>query len=274
MRSHAYKCRDLLRPMEQLIGCDYMHWPDGGFTNGDVSTRVDGLLIVWMADVASLERAVEIGCNVVLCHEPIYFNIKHELPPYRWLNPAPEAGEPPFHTNRRRREIIEDNNLTVLQCHYGLDRYCLFQVFHETLGFSTPCFDKGWESVFPVEPKTTLGRLAGNVRDRLGFDGPMRVVGDRDREISRVAFLWGGMGLSGNLYWLVEVIRNGANAGICGEMDEFFMTFAKDADFPVIETSHRLSEEVGIGAYARHLKKVCPGMRLEFFQQGRPYGWL
>jgi len=264
-------CADLLSPMEEEIGCGYMLWPDGGFYNGSVKTRLEGVLMTWMADVPSLAQAARIGYNVVVCHEPLFFAEKHEQPPYRWLTPDPGVATPPWHPDRRKRELIAEHDLTILQCHYGLDRFSHFRATNEAFGLAMPHYDHGWESVFELPQAVTVGALATRLKRRLKIKGTVRVVGDVRRRVRRVMNLWGGLGLKANLYWVRQGIEHGAEVGICGEMEEAFMHFASDAGLALIETSHQLSEEMGLRYYADHIRRLHPRLRVKTYLTGRPY---
>jgi len=267
----AITIADLIQPVEEHIGCNYMHWPDGGFFNGGINTEVKGVLLTWMAGPSAIKQAIQDGCNVIICHEPLFFHEKNELPPYRWLTPDDGCKEPDWHPNSIRQELILDNNITVFQCHYGLDRYCMYAAFSKALGLDEPILNHGWESVFTLKKTMTVGKLIANIKERLQISGTVRVVGNPDREVLKVACLWGGMGISDNIYWLRRAILNKADVAICGEMNEFFMQFAEDAGFPVIETSHRLSEEYGIASYAASLQEKFPQLNIRTNIQGRPY---
>jgi putative NIF3 family GTP cyclohydrolase 1 type 2 len=262
---------DLIKPIEEHIGCGYMLWPDGGYFNGNPSTPVKGVLLSWMVGLEAIKKAVEEQCNVIICHEPLFFNEKYELPPYRWLTPDSGNTEPEWHPNRKRKELLLQNKITVFQCHYGLDRFCMYQAFTDAIGLQDMIYDHGWESVFRLKKAMTVSRFALLIKKRLNIAGSLRVAGDTGSQVRKIASLWGGMGLNCNLYWLRRAIDNGADAAVCGEMDEFMMQFAEDAGFPIIETSHRLSEEYGISHYAELLRKKYNNLKIVVNLQGRPF---
>lgn len=264
-------CADLLQPIAAVVGCGPELWPDGGYVNGSPATPVAGVLVTWMADLAALERAAALGCNVVFCHESPYFAEKAELPPYRWLNAEGGQPEEAWHPNRRRREFLQAKGLTLVQCHYGLDRFPIYQTFAETLALGPVVHDQGWESVYRLPEAVPLAALAATVKQRLGIAGTVRVVGDVARPVQQVALFWGGIGLNVNAYWGRRAREHGADVGICGEMDEYSMKYAREAGLALIETSHQLSEEFGLCRYAAVLAEHYPGLRVETCLGGRPY---
>lgn len=264
-------CADLLKPVEEIVGCGPMLWPDGDCVNGSPGTAVKAVLVTWMADVTALQKAVASRCNVVLCHEPVFYNEKHELPPYRWLNAENDCSEMEWHPNRRRRALIENHNLTVLQCHYGLDRFPIYDSFVEALQLKSVYHDQGWESVYKLPGPVTVTALAKRVKEQLGITGTVRIAGNPKRKVQKVVSLWGGLGLNVNVYWLRQGITHGADVAIAGEMDEYLIRFAVEAGIPVIETSHQLSEEIGLRHYAEVLRRRFPALKVVPWFTGRPY---
>ena len=267
-------CADLVGLIEASLGTGYMCWPDGGYFSGSPDTPVRGVLIAWMANVAALTQAVRQACNTVICHELPLFSEKQELPPYRWLTPRPNTTELSWHPNRQRQRLIEKHHLTVFQCHYALDRYCLGQAFAEALGLTRKAYDHGWETVYELDRPVTVAALVADIKRRLRINGTVRVVGDLNRRVRRVGNFWGGIGLDANLYWVRESIQHGAEVGICGEMSETTMHYALDAGVSLIETSHQLSEEVGIRRYAADVRRRFRGLKVATCMQGRPYRTL
>ena len=266
--------KEILKPFEENIGAPYMLWPDGGFISGSEADQISGVLLCWHVSVKALTMAVTNGCNTVLCHEAPFFNEKLELPPYRWLTPTAKPEMQSWHPNTQRQHLIEQHHLTVIQAHYGWDRFCMFDAFSDKCGFTRKVQDHGWETIFELQKEMTVAELAEELKKRLAIKGTVRVDGDLNRRISRVSSLWGGMGLSGNLYWVHQAINNGAQAGIAGEMDESFATYVNDADFPVIETSHQVSEECGVSSYAEYMKKHFAGLKIFEYYGGRPYSTI
>jgi len=274
MNTTGITCADLLRPIEEIVGCDHMLWPDGCYVNGAPGTIVNALLVTWMGDVTALRQAVAKGCNVVLCHEPPFYTEKQELPPYRWLNPVNDCAEERWHPNRQRRMLIEKHGLTLLQCHYGLDRFPIYESFVEEIGLPTGGKVREWEHVYRLPKPVTVAALAKTVKQRLGITGTVRVAGDPRRKVRKVVSLWGGLGLNVNLYWLRQGITHGADVAVAGETDEYLMRFATEAGIPVIETSHQLSEEIGLRHYAGVLRQRHPALKIVTSFTGRPYQTL
>ncbi len=41
-------CADLLKPIEEIVGCGPMLWPGGQSGNGSPGTPVRGVLVMWL----------------------------------------------------------------------------------------------------------------------------------------------------------------------------------------------------------------------------------
>ena len=261
----------VIRPIEEHIGAPYMMWPDGGFVSGGIDDEVRGLLCAWMATTEALEKAVAEDCNVVICHECVYFTEKVESPPYRWLTPDPGGPNSGASPNARRRKLIDESGLTVMQMHYGLDRYCFYGAFARAMRLTRAVAGHGWETVYELDEPLTLLGLAGRAKELAGIEGTVRVVGDPGRQIRRVGNLWGGVGLNGNLYWHRRLIENGAEVCVCGEIDEFACHHALESGLCLIETSHTLSESMGMRAFADDVRSRFPRLKVVSHDMGRPY---
>jgi putative NIF3 family GTP cyclohydrolase 1 type 2 len=187
------------------------------------------------------------------------------------MTPQPGSSTPPWHPDSTRADFIREHDLTVIRIHYGWDRFGVYTAFADRLGLTSRAVDHGWESVFVLDPPRKIRDLAADIKARLDISGALRVAGDTEKTVAKVANLVGGMGLNLNLYWIRRTIDNGAEAGICGEIDEYMMAFAEDTGFPLIETSHRLSEEYGIEAYAHELRTRYPHLSIVTHLRRRPY---
>ncbi|HRU07232.1 MAG TPA: Nif3-like dinuclear metal center hexameric protein, partial [Candidatus Brocadiia bacterium] len=151
--------RDILLPIEERLGVPYMMWPDGGFFSGGPDDEVRGVMVTWMATASALQAAADHGCNLVLTHEPPLFSEKNEAPPYRWTTPVFPAAETERSPNRQRRELIQRHKLTILQVHYGLDRYCIGDVFAKACGLDRVAAGDGYEKVYELDAPISVHDL-------------------------------------------------------------------------------------------------------------------
>ncbi len=244
--------------------------PDGGFPAGTPEDEVKGILVTWLASPEVLRYTAARGLNLVICHEPLYWDEREESPLYRSSGPYRNPLDRKSHPNNLKKKIIEENNLTVLHIHYSLDKLIIYDAFSEKLGLKEVAAGEMYEKVYSLPEKMSFRKLVENVRERINLP-VIRYVGDENRIIEKVGNCWGGAALSSNRYFTRRMIENGAEAIICGELDEAAMFFALEYGVCLIETSHVLSENPGIKEFADDLRRSFGSVPVEFFEIKIPY---
>jgi putative NIF3 family GTP cyclohydrolase 1 type 2 len=250
-----------------MKACEVMAWledreretgPEEGFKFGDPEAEVVGVFVCWMPTVAALQQAIAEHCNLVICHETLFFP-----------QSAPIDGERCWRTNRLRMQLMHQGDLVVYRAHGKLDRLCIFEGFAAALGLDAVHSGEGFARVFSLPP-TRLATLAERAKQVTGMP-IVRVTGDLERQVTRVGLPWGGLGLFVNITFMQRLVEHGAEAGICGETDEYAMRFAEDAGLALIETSHAACENVGLRCFAAMLREARPGLKVVFHESGP--GW-
>ena len=63
----------------------WVDWPNSvdTFKAGDPGSEVRGIAVGWKAHRHSLERADELGCNLFVCHEPLFYD-HHDMSALSW----------------------------------------------------------------------------------------------------------------------------------------------------------------------------------------------
>lgn len=238
---------------------------DEGFRFGPVDVEIAGLLVCWKPTLDAMRAAHEAGCNLIVTHEELNF------PPV-YGGARMEEQLTGGVTLRRIRQLIEWN-LTVFRGHTSLDRLCILDALADLLGLSEPVIHGDyWERTYNIPP-VPLRDLALEVRKRLGM-GPLRVVGDLDRIVQCVALPWGGVAISANPNCVQTLLGFGPDVLITGETEEIPMYAARDAGVCLIETGHSESESPGLRRAATMLADCYPGLRVEFYQNPRPWAAL
>ncbi len=231
---------------------------DEGVLYGDPKAEIEGVLLTWMATVPALEKAVEEGCNVVLCHERFYL---------AWgeLREQQIAWAP----NKARVKVAGASGLTILRVHGSMDQICIFDDFADALGLPNPTPGTGCQKVFPM-PETTVRELVERVKTTFGLPH-VRMCGDMDKRVQCAGLPWGGLGLDSNISYINGCIERGADVLIAGESDEYGFTFAADSGVPMIETGHSVSENLGMKHFGEMLQGKVPSIKTVFFDATRPF---
>lgn len=244
--------------------------PDGGFIEGKPNDEVKGILTTWMASPEALSYAADNGLNLIVCHEPLYWVENEDPPLYRSPGPYRKPLNWERHPNNVIKKIVEDANLTVLRIHFGIDRLYIYDAFAEAMGLGKVVAGDVYEKVYELPCKMKLYELVEDIQKKTGLSS-IRYVGDKMKTIEKVGNCWGGVGLSSNQYYARSTIQNGADAIICGEMDEFAMFFAQQCGTALIETSHVLSENFGIKLFSDKLAIEFTQVPVKFHEVKLPY---
>ncbi len=244
-------------------------FPDGGFILGGDDDEVRGALVTWMATPEALQSAVDNGLNLVICHESFFWYEREEVWPYREAGPFRKAHDWKQHPNLLLKEFAVKNKLTVLHIHYALDRAYIFEDCFARLGIREVVSGGIYEKVYKLPLPMRFAELIALVGKT--FHLPMlRCLGDENKIIRRVGNGWGGVGLSCNRYFARRLFEDGADAIICGEIDETAFFFARQCGGCLIETSHCLSENPGIARFTSELGEYF-NIPVRFFEIKIPW---
>ena len=119
---------------------EYLKSLDGGwidrsstvdtFKSGGPEVTVSGIAVGWMSYTSALRKAVELGCNLFITHEPTYYNHRDNDESIFRLAVASE-----------KKAFIERHGLTIIRCHDLWDQYPKLGIpfaWGKMLGFEGP----------------------------------------------------------------------------------------------------------------------------------------
>lgn len=233
------------------------------FKSGDPMAECAGIVTTFMATLPVLKRAAGLGANLVITHEPTYYNHRDET---AWL-----AGDPVFDAKRR---FIEQSGLTIWRFHDYWHR-------HRPDGICTGVIRRlGWDQfqdpadgrMFTL-PRTTVGELARTIKQKLGGT-VVRVTGRPQMACSRVGYSPGASGAEGQIKMLAAP---GVEVLLVGESPEWTTCeYVRDAveaglSKALIMAGHANSEEAGMEYLAEWLKPRVGGIPVTFVAAGDPF---
>lgn len=239
-----------------------------GFVYGNGKAEVHGVAVCWSPNLGVIERAEAMGCNLIVSHEPLFYQ-------KRWSADA-EAGNVWFEEvrdnrkpiNLKRREALERTAGCVYRAHSNWDvapTMGIIDALVQTLELGPPLRRGAFTTVHDVEP-VTVRELAEFVKTHLET-GPVRVVGDLDRTVTRVGTLVGGLGQLFNSP--EELASLGAEAAVAGECLAYTLQYAQEVGIALIEAGHCASENPGMRAMARWLAQQLRDVNVQFVDSGR-----
>lgn len=230
---------------------------------GDPNTIVIGIVTTFMDTYAVLEQAVASGKNLIITHEPTFYNHPDDQ--------SALAADPVL---QQKLAYIREHHLVVWR-------------FHDTWHMRKPdgilagMIEKfGWKAYQNSEnphlftlPPTTVGQIASALQERTGARA-IRIVGDPGLSLTQVALFPGASGADKQIEALEQV---NVQLLVVGESREWeTVPYVQDAAAEgrhkaLILLGHDVSEEAGMDECARWLRTVFPGMPIAFIAAGEPF---
>ena len=232
---------------------------------GDLDTPVTGIATTFSATMDVLKRAVARGANLIVAHEPTFYDHLDET---AWL-----GSDPVLET---KLDYIRKHKLVVWRFH---------DHWHHAPGqpdgvLKGMVAGLGWEEFqssttpyFFTVPEIRLEDLARQVKRRLGIR-TLRVVGDPDLKVRRVGFAPGAAGRERQIKALAS---DDVQVLLVGESREWetvlYVVDAVGQGRPrgLILMGHDVSEELGMKECATWLKAFVPEVPIEHIPAGEPF---
>jgi len=224
-----------------------------GLLVGEPDDEVKGVVTCWSPTLAVLEKAAASGANLVICHEPLTYGVcaRDVEAGLKWYDERHPTAKIP---NQRRMAFIYANGITVYRYHTNWDvakDYGIFDVLARQLELGTEYAGTVVFRTYTVEP-ITVREMAKRARRKMRL-GPIRLVGDPDRVVSRISLCPGGFG---QMFTFGEVgQRDGGELAIFGEMLEYTILYCVECGLAAIELGHFKTEEAGMEAMAEFLRE-------------------
>jgi putative NIF3 family GTP cyclohydrolase 1 type 2 len=232
---------------------------------GDLDTPVTGIATTFSATMDVLQRATARGANLIIAHEPTFYDHLDET---AWLGSDPVYAA--------KIDYIRQHKMVVWRFHDN---------WHAAPGqpdgvLKGMVAGLGWEAFQSpgtpnlfVVPEIRLEDLARQMKERIGIR-TMRVVGDRDLKVTRIAFAPGAAGRDRQIKALAQ---DDVQVLVVGESREWeTVLYVVDAVGQgrrqgLILMGHDVSEELGMQECARWLKAFVSEVPVEFVPAGEPF---
>jgi putative NIF3 family GTP cyclohydrolase 1 type 2 len=239
--------RDVVERIKQNIGVPWAEQTVDTFKDGDPATPVTGIAVTMMATLDVLQRAAAAGANLVLTHEPTFYDHQDRIDVLERESDAVTAA---------KRAFIREKGLVVVRMH---DHWHRRKPDGIAIGMIRAL---SWEEYRRPEsellftmPTTTLNDLAARIRERLRAP-TLRVVGDPRLAISKVALAPGFAGFPAHRQALR---RDDVEVLVIGEAHEWeTVEYVSDAiaagrKKALVVIGHIPSEQAGMEEFARWL---------------------
>lgn len=258
--------RQVIERIQSHVGIPWNSDTVDTFKAGNPDTPVTGIAVTMMATLDVLQRAAAAGNNLVITHEPTFFN--HLDKPEDLPQGESDA------VLAAKRAFIEKHGLVIWRFH---DHWHA----HKPDGIEAGMVHAlGWEKfqdpsnqyLFTL-PQTDLRHLAAELKNRLAIH-IVRVVGKPDMQVSRVALSPGAAGFGTETRALempdVQVL-------VVGETREWeTVEYVADAvtegkNKALIILGHIPSEQAGMEESTRWLKGFISEVPINFIPAAEPF---
>jgi putative NIF3 family GTP cyclohydrolase 1 type 2 len=256
--------RQLVDEIQKQVGVEWKKDTVDTFKAGNPDTPVTGVAVTMMATMDVLQRASAKGLNFIITHEPTF---------YAHLD-IPEGVPEDDPVWAEKRAFIQKHGMVIWRFH---DHWHMRKPDGIEAG---NVHALGWEKYQSpdnqylfVIPETTLTDLAVEVSKKL--DSPVvRVVGDPEMKITKVAFSPGAAGSQTEIHALE---RDDVQVLMLGETREWeTVEYTADAvsegrKKALIVIGHIPSEQQGMEECARWLKTFVKDVPVEFVPAKQPF---
>jgi putative NIF3 family GTP cyclohydrolase 1 type 2 len=259
--------RAVIERVEKNVGIPWRSETVDTFKAGNPDATVTGIAVTMMATLDVLERAAASEKNLIITHEPTFYNHLDTTANLKAQNDPVLAA---------KQQFIKKHGLVVWRFH---DHWHARKPDGILLGMAHALRWQNFENpanehLFRI-PETTLDNLAESIKTRLSIRA-LRVVGDPKLTVTNVAFLPGAAG-SAKQIQLLE--RDDVQALLIGETPEWeAVEYVADAvterkPKALVILGHIPSEQAGMEECARWLKTFITEVPIEFIPAAEPF-WL
>ncbi len=265
-QTKALTAREVIARIQAHVGIPWMSETVDTFKAGNPDTEVKGIAVTMMATLDVLQRAAAAGQNLIITHEPTFYN--HQDKPDELEQ---KENDPVLAT---KRAFIAEHGLVIWRFHDHQHRMKLAGIetgMAHALGWEK-FQDSGNQYVFAL-PETDVEHLVGDLKSRLKIH-VMRVVGNPKLKVRKVALVPGASGFAKETRAL-EI--SDLQVLITGEPREWeTVEYVADAvtegkPKALIILSHIPSEQSGMEECTRWLKTFVSEVPVEFVPARDPF---
>jgi putative NIF3 family GTP cyclohydrolase 1 type 2 len=227
---------------------------------GDPDIALKNVAVTMMATQEVLEKAVQRGCNLIITHEPLFYNHHHEF--QRLLDDA---------VYQAKEKYLRDHGLCVFHLHdnvhqAGFDYIAVGMA--KKLGWGDYRIDDSYKSFRMAGVK--LARILKDIE--VGLEPTAaRHIGDKDAVYEHVIASWGFMMME-NAVKLIN--RHESCVLIAGETHEWeFVEYVHDAHRlglrkALVVVGHVPSEAGGMEFLCDYLREKAPALSISYIKTG------
>jgi len=255
--------RQIISQMQQHLTCQWSQETVDTFKSGNPDDVVTGIAVSMFANMETLRHAVARNCNLIIVHEPTFYN---------HLDKTDMLENNPVYL--KKLEYIQKHKLIIFRFH---------DHWHRTVpdGIYVGMIDKlGWKAnqtdnsmLFFKFNEQTVGGFAQKLQEKLK-GSQLRIVGDLSMRFTNVALAVGAPGSQSHIRLLSGEFTELLVAGEAQEWETY--QYVLDASMlglkkAAIFTGHIPSEEAGMEYCAQWMKTFISGIPVIYLENGSAY---
>lgn len=259
-----------VEPLPYDKTCDHL-------MTGSYNMEVLKIVTTFMATVEVIQKAIKIGANFIITHEPTWFTGKDTTD---WLDNDPIYLE--------KRKLIEEHNIIIWRFHDhmhmgkedGIYRGFDLEFDWAKYKIQYPDSDRRFGACYQL-PKTSLEELCQYFKEKLDMK-VIQIVGNPKMTVERVSVLVGGgsLGLGIEELPMKLMHKNQLDLLICGDITEWTISaYVRDAaalgmNKGMLVLGHERSEEMGMKHLDKWMKDITGNIEVQFIDAGEPFLYL
>jgi putative NIF3 family GTP cyclohydrolase 1 type 2 len=230
---------------------------------GSPDTKITGIVTTMFATMDVLKQAVSKNCNLIIAHEPLYYNHRDETKDFQKDQVFLE-----------KQKYIRDHKLVIWRFHdyiHSMKPDGIEIGMLEKLGWKDHAVNGSLDQF--RFPEMTLKELIADLKQKFP-QYTFNVVGNEDMKVTNVKL---APGAPGSMYHIQLLEKDNVDVLIAGESPQWeTYEYARDAvsqgrKKAVIFLGHIPSEEYGMNYCAQWLKSIVKDIPVYFVESGPSY---
>ena len=230
---------------------------------GDPQTSVTGIVTTMFATMNVLKKAVAMNCNLIIAHEPLFYNHRDETKQFQ--------DDPVF---LEKKQYIDENKLVIWRFHDYIHR-----IQPDAINYGMT-LKLGWQEYVVndnsnryVLPETTLDELVKTLK-KVFPENAFNVIGNPEMKLTNIAFSAGAPGSAAHYPLLRD---EDVDVVIAGEVQQWeTYEYVRDVVIQgrkkaIVFLGHVTSEEPGMEYCAQWLKGFIKDIPVHFVESGPSY---
>ena len=244
--------------MKENVTCDWQTETVDVFKAGDPQSNLRGIAVCMFADVPTLQKAVELGCNFIITHEPVFYSHLDETE-----NLQDNA------VFKEKMDYIQKHKLVVFRYHdhiHATKPDGIYQGMIDQLNLESYALDGSL--IHYKLPQQSVAEYGESLKKALGLE-TIRVIGNPEMKFTKMALM---VGAPGGQRHISMLNRDDVEVLVAGEASEWeTYLYANDAvnlgkNKAVIFLGHIKSEEAGMKYCTKWLKSFVSGVPIHFIE--------